>query len=433
MARPIKTQLTPFLESTGDTEAVREAEVRARVQGFIRDVMVDPEKEVRQGETLYQIEPDQYEADFNALKASVDAAEAAVGVAEASVETAQATLDQAENELQRTTKLLERQAASQAEYDQALANAQSGRAAVTAAKANVEAAKAELGVATENRNRAKIDLDYTTVTAPIGGRITKTEIKQGNLVEFGTVLTRIVDASQIYANFTISDRQLLELMAARRKSSPGGEPESQDWSRYDVFLKRETDTGYPFKGTLDYIDQAGVDPNFGTLALRAVFDNSDKRLLPGLFVSVRVAMPEKVERMLIKESAISRGPSGPYVLVVGADNRVAKKDISVAETVGGWAMVESGLSTSDQVILSGIQRAIPDAPVVPKLIELDFDESQVLRGVSDSQLSDFQQDAPDTPSDGADSESGNDESQPDASDPPSTTPPTKPASSPQAE
>ena len=382
VANPVKADVTPFVEQNGETEAVEEAEVRARVRGFLESIEFQPGQNVKAGDVLYKIERDQYEAEVNSAAATVAAAEAAIAVANALIKTADAEVEKTAQDLKREELLKERNASSQAEYDAAVAAARAAEAERESAKANAEAAAAEKGRAEANLAQAKLDLDYTIVQAPIAGRITKTNFKVGNLVENGSNLATVVNDDNIFANFSISDRSLLKFMEARRAALQAGEQLDDDgWRGSPVYMRRETDDGFPFAGTMDYLDQAGIQADTGTLGLRAIFENSDGRLLPGLFVTVRVPAAESVPSLLVPESATLRDQQGTFVLTINSDQKVEKTPITISQSVSGWAIIQSGIDTSSRVVVDGLQRARPGLEVVATDRQLVVDDFMLMRGM----------------------------------------------------
>ena len=382
VAHPVSTEITPFLEQNGRTEASEEAEIRARVRGFIQAIDFEPGGKVKSGEQLYQIEPDQYEAEVTSAKAAVAAAEAGIAVAEAMIKTADAEVAKAQQDLGREERLKAQNASSQAQYDAALAASDAAKASLDSAKANAAESRAKKGSAEAVQEQAELNLSYTKVTAPIDGRITKTFFKLGNLVENGSHIATVIDDRSVFANFSISDRDLLEFMKARRLANETvkGDFDEREWRGHTVYLRRETDQGFPFKGTLDYIDQAGIQSDTGTLGLRAIFDNSDGQLVPGLFVTVRVPASDTVKSMLIPEAALVRNDQGVFVMTVNADKVVVRTKVTVGQSVSGWAIVQEGLKESDWVVVDGIQRARPTLEVVPKETVLEADGKLILQG-----------------------------------------------------
>ena len=237
-ANPIAAPITPFVDENGTTEAANEAEVRARVRGFLKTIEFQPGQNVKQGDLLYTIERDVYEAALDSAAAAVESAAAAIGVAEATVKTAEAGLLKAEQDLDREERLKSQNASSQAQYDAAFAAEAAAKADLEAARANVNSAKSQKLQADADLRDAKINLDFTEVLAEIDGRITKSNFKVGNLVENGTHLATIVDDRQVFANFSISDRALLRIMRARKMAaSDATQTGRESWSGTPVWAR----------------------------------------------------------------------------------------------------------------------------------------------------------------------------------------------------
>jgi len=363
---PVKHPVVQFIEENGESEAVARAEVRSRVRGFIEKINFEPGQAVDRDTVLYEIEDAEYVAARNASAAEVTAAQAAIQVSEAQVLTAQTEVNRAQREFERQTTLLAQQATSKTEFDVAQASIESARAILAGANAAVKSSIATLQQAEAKREKAELDLAYTKIQAPIDGRVTKTDIKVGNLVDNGTELSAVVNDAQVYVNFSIGDRQLLELRMARIQRSEQPVPQEQ-WSRLPVFVKLETDDGFPHVGRLDYVDQEGVNAATGSLPLRAVFDNPDGKLLPGLFVRVRMPVSEPEDALLIPARAILRDRDTSFVMVVGENNLAQRRDVRVGQQTGGWAVIRQGITETDRVIIDGLQRSRPETPVDPTI------------------------------------------------------------------
>lgn len=370
---PIKQTITRYIEENGETEAVGRAEVRARVRGFIEAIEFEPGQTVGVETPLYQIEDDEYQSTVNSMSAEVTAAEAGISVARSQVLTAQAEVDRASREFARQKTLREQNSTSQSEYDRALAADEAAKAMLAAASSAVDSARAVLKQASANLEKAQLNLTYTRVNAPIAGRVTKTDLKLGNLVEVGAELSAVVDDSKMYVNFSISDRQLLELRKARDGSSES-RVSQEEWSQVPVYLRRETDIGFPFAGRLNYVDQEGVKSATGTLSLRAIFDNANGQLFPGLFVRIRMPIAEQSGALLIPARAVLQDRVGAFVLVLGSGDKVERRDVGLGEQSEGWTVVNVGLVEDDRVIIEGLQRARPGAPVQPMVKESNASE-----------------------------------------------------------
>ena len=345
VSQPRQQTVTEFLEETGATEAVGRVDVRARLTGFLEQVNFEAGARVNQGDVLYVIEPRPFIAERKA--------------AEATLQTQKVELNRAEIEYQRELKLKQRNASSDTE----LLAAQTERDAALAAIAAAEAAL----------DQAKLDEEYTQVRAPISGRVGKTLVKLGNLVEksAATHLTTVVSYDPIYANFNISERALLKL---RERRSPGDENIVKEQIR--VLLGRATDPGFPFEGHFDYADLA-VDQGTGTYAIRAIFPNPNLDIVPGLFVRIRVLGGQREGLLFVPELAIGADQAGRYVLVVNPEDEVERREVTVGSKYrsgdsqfGDMVVVEEGLQPDDRVIIVGLQRARPGAKVRPEPVEL---------------------------------------------------------------
>ena len=236
--------------------------------------------------------------------------------------------------------------------------------------------------------QAQLDLDYTDVHAVIDGRITKSNVKVGNLVDNGSELATIVDGDQIFANFSVSDRAVLRIMSARETAGlDQKDPKEPFWRKLPVYLAREGDKGYPFEGNVNDVDQAGVDSATGTLGIRGVFDNSERLLLPGLFVTLRVPVADAVNSLVIPERAVLRDQQGTYVLAVGDDDVLSRVPIDLGQTVGGWAILLGGVEPTTRVIVDGLQFSRPGGKVVPNQANFEVDAKMLIRGLSDPQRS----------------------------------------------
>lgn len=404
ITQPVQRPVQVYLEQNGETEVTERAEVRARVTGFLKAILFEPGDKVfgpadaeagsensdQSGATvLYLIEPDQYQATKGAAEAALKAAESAIVVAEAQVNSLEVEAERATREYERQERLKAQDATTEQTYDAAVAARDAAVASVAAAKANVLASQADRDKAEQDVVQANLDLSYTTVTAPIDGRITKTEVKLGNLVEEGTHLATVVNRDQMYVNFNLSDVDFLLLQQEgieERREQGKAVDEEVDLSTIRVELQREIDEGFPFVGHLDYADQEGVDQATGTFALRGVFENpAPYRIVPGLFVRVRVPIGDPEEKILIPEAALARNQLGPYVQVVDAEGMLAERPVVTGQVVpAAWndgepaesesssgeqtdirrmVVIEEGLSLDDRVIINGGYGVLPGTEV----------------------------------------------------------------------
>ncbi len=376
VATPIVQTVPIWHEENGETEAVEQAVVRSRVRGILQEIKFEPDAEVTEGKPLFQIEQKEFLNAVQAAKASVSSAKAALVSAEAALSVADARIAAAEAEVavtqadfNRQSELLDQDAiarseweASQARLATAKAALQEGTAARESAEAEIENAEATVEKAEATLAQVKLDLEWTTVTAPIGGRVTRILTKRGNLVENGTELVEIVQHDPIWVNFNISDRLLLDL---EREYGAADEPSDRRVTDVTAYVKRSGDRGYPFEGTLDFADPR-VDQATGTMQLRGVFHSQPgKFLLPGLFVRVRIQIGSRENALLIPERAINRDATGTFVYVVGDDNIPARTSVTTGPKHKDMIVVDDGLQKGDRVIVDGVQKVRPGATVNP--------------------------------------------------------------------
>jgi membrane fusion protein (multidrug efflux system) len=335
VAQPRVQSVTAYREETGRTEASDYVEVRARVKGFLKKIHFQPNEEVEQGQLLYEIEPDRYQAAVNQAVAAKTIAEATYGNALAQYE--------------RAVKLLESQAMAKEEVEQRRAEMEIAKAQIEAAQANIEA--------------AQLDLEYTKITAPISGEIGKTEVFEGNLVGDGeaTLLTKIVKYDPMFATFTVSEKDLLSVRDDIAKN-PQARKDSRESIR--LFLRRDIDNGFPFEGRVNFADLA-VDPTTATYSVRGEFPNPDKRLVEGLFVRIRLPVARHENALLIPQRAVGSDPVGSYVFAVDSENTVSRKDVTLSTRLGSLVVIDSGLTAEDHIIIDGLQRAQIDKKVEP--------------------------------------------------------------------
>jgi RND family efflux transporter MFP subunit len=335
VAKPVEQKVTRYFEATGNAAAVNSANLVARVQGFLTEVKYADGMPVKKGQHLFTIEPEPYQL----KQQQSQAAEAA----------AQAAQKQSESDFERQQELLQRQSASKAAFDAAIAKRDSDKAKVLQAQADTK--------------QAQINLDYTKVVAPFDGIVTARQVSVGELVGgSGTqVLATIVQLDPIHVNFTASERDVLHVrdMLYRRGQK------ASDLLGTPIEVGLQTDQGYPHKGKLDYIAPT-VNQGTGTLAARAELPNESRLLLPGFFVRVRVPL-EETGALLVPSVALGSDQAGRYVLVVGGDNMIEQRKVETGPTVGEMTVIESGLNAEDRVVVSGLLRAIPGQKVDPQV------------------------------------------------------------------
>ena len=338
VALPIEQNVTRYLEATGTTAAVNSANLVARVQGFLQEIRYRDGDEVKQGAVLFVIEPEPYKLKLEQARA------AEAGAA--------ATLKQNEAEYERQADLASRAVASKAQLDNATANRDSAQAKLMQAKGDTA--------------QAAINLGYTEVKAPFDGIVTARQVSIGELVGANgrTQLATIVATDPIYVNFNISEQDTLRAREQIRRL--GLTP--QDLKKVPVEVGLQSDEGYPYKGTLDYASPS-INQATGTLAVRAILANPDRRLLPGFFVRVRIP-DQQSKALLVPEAALGSDQGGRYLLVVGKDNVVEQRKVTIGPSVGDLRVIDKGLAADDRVVVDGILRAIPGEKVDPQMQSL---------------------------------------------------------------
>ena len=321
-----------MIELPGRLQAIRTAEVRARVDGIVQRRLYTEGTDVQAGQPLFAIDPRQ-------LRAQLTSAEAALSRAEA-------TAANAAQDVARYKGLVAQLALSQQEYDAAVARQRTAQADVAQMQAQVSAARLSLG--------------YTTVTAPISGRAGRAEVTEGALVSAGgaTLLTKIEQVDPIYANFAQSSSDVLRL----RNQITAGTIKVPALGRIPVNLVLEDGSTFRHPGHLDFFDLS-IDEATGTAALRAEFPNPERSLLPGQFVRAQIEAGVSANGMLVPQRAVTVNPEGATVLVVGAKDIVESRPVKVGGLHGSSWEIVSGLAAGDRVIVDGLQKAQPGQPV----------------------------------------------------------------------
>lgn len=340
VALPTVRDVTNFISFTGYTEARMSVELRARVEGYLESFNFSPGDLVKKGDLLFVIDPKPLAAK--------------VAQAEADLRTRQAELQLAQAALQRKESAFQEHAVSE----------------LTVLEARAERSKAEAGVKGSEAAliSSRLDLSYTKMYAPVSGRISRNLVDVGNLVGAGgdkTLLTTLVNYDPIYVYFNVDERSLLLF----KRNNRGQELNTaQEKEGFPVFLGLEGDDGYPYEGHADYLDNT-VDLSTGTIQARAVFDNPDLFIIPGLFARVRIPFQEMKEAILVPDAALSADQRGRYVLTINSTNVVEYKPVEIGALVDGLRVITKGIAAEDRVVVKGIQRARPGSPVTPVVEE----------------------------------------------------------------
>jgi RND family efflux transporter MFP subunit len=291
---------------------------------------------VKEGTTLFTIEPETYKLKLEqALAAQVGA---------------QATLKQAETDYKRQLDLVQRQAVSQAMLDNSTATRDNAQASLQQAQVNTRIAEVNYG--------------YTNVAAPFDGIVSAHLVSVGELVGVSspTQLATIVQLDPIYVNFNVNEQDVLRIREEARRRGISVD----ELRQLPVEVGLQTDNGYPHKGKLDYISPT-INQSTGTLAVRGILSNPDRVLLPGFFVRVRVPFDKQQDALLVPDVALGSDQAGRYVLVVNGDNVVEQRKVQTGPLEGELRVIETGLKPDDRVVTAGLLRAIPGQKVDPQL------------------------------------------------------------------
>lgn len=319
-------------ELPGRTTSFRIAEVRPQVSGIVLKRNFTEGGDVEAGQSLYQIDPATYQADYDSAKGELAKSEAAAAIAHLTVK--------------RYIPLVGTKYISQQEYDQAIADARQADASVTAAKAAVES--------------ARINLAYTKVTSPISGRIGKSNVTEGALVTNGQAaeLATVQQLDPIYVDVTQSSNDFMRLKQSIEQGSL-----HKDSTSSAVELVMENGQSYPLKGSLQFSDVT-VDQSTGSITLRAVFPNPQHTLLPGMFVRARIDEGVQPNAILVPQQGVTRTPRGDAtVMLVNDKSQVESRAVVAAQAIGDKWLISDGLKPGDKVIVSGLQKARPGVQV----------------------------------------------------------------------
>jgi RND family efflux transporter MFP subunit len=340
VAVPVQRSFTRYLEATGNTAAIKNVDLVARVQGFLQSINYQDGAFVKEGTSLFTIEPETY-------KLKLEQAQAA--------ETgAQATVRQAEADFKRQQELVQRQAVSQATLDTSTSTRDNAQASLLQAQVNTKIAAVNYG--------------YTNVTAPFDGVVSAHLVAVGELVGVSspTQLATIVALDPIWVNFNVNEQDVLRIREeARRRGMT-----QDDLRQIPVEVGLQTETGFPHQGKLDYAATT-LNQSTGTLPVRGVLPNSDRALLPGFFVRVRVPVDQVQSALFVPDVALGSDQSGRYLLVVNGENIVEQRKVRVGPLEGELRVIEEGLKADDRVVTAGLLRAIPGQKVDPQLKKIE--------------------------------------------------------------
>ncbi len=336
VSHPVVRELIEWDEYTGRLEAVDSVEVRARVSGYLESIRFKDGQIVKKGDLLFVIDPRPYQADLDS--------------AEAALKLAKARLELAKNNLARARQLLGARAISEEEADTRASDERVAQATVEQSEADVQA--------------VKLNVEFTQVTAPITGRISRKLVTEGNLINGGTggtLLTTIVSLDPLYCYAEADEQSYLKYIRLARE---GTRPSSRE-VRNPAYLALADETGFPHKGYIDFVDNR-LDPNTGTMTGRAVFPNPDLTLTPGLFARLRIPGSGKYEAIMIPDEAIGSDQSQRFVMIVSNENTAEYRKVELGPIVNGLRIIREGLKPEDLVIVKGVQRVMPGVKIDPQ-------------------------------------------------------------------
>lgn len=343
VARPVVREITEWDDYTGRLSAIDAVEVRPRVSGYLESVHFKEGQVVEKGDLLFVIDP-------RPFRAALDAAEA-------EVRGAQARFERVANDARRAESLVREDAVSVEEFDRRSKIALEARNALAAARARMD--------------NAKLDVEFTEVRAPIDGRTSNYVVTVGNLIHGGasgqaTLLTTVVSLDPIYCYFEASEQDYLKYT---RLAAAGSRTSSRDRPNpVRVSLGDETD--FSHQGVMDFVDNR-IDPLTATIRARAVLSNPDGLLIPGQFVRLRLLGETRPGAVLVPDASIGTDQSNRTVYVVDAENRVTLRTVRIGRLVDGLRVVLSGLDGSEDIVVNGLQRIRPGAPITPNRVDLE--------------------------------------------------------------
>lgn len=341
VAQVIERRVKDWDEFTGRLQAVETVEIRPRVSGYIDKVAFTEGGQVKAGDLLFVIDPRPYKADYDRAAADLKRYKTA--------------LELARIELVRVQRLKDSGAVSEEELDER-------KSTVAQAEANVAGSEAAL-------EAASLNLNFTRVTSPINGRASRAEVTRGNLVtggsNGGTLLSSVVSMDPIYLYFDADEQSYLRYAQMARS---GERPSSRD-SQNPVQVGLADEEGFPHAGSVDFIDNQ-LNPQTGTIRARAVLANKDGRFTPGLFARVQLLGSGEYAAILIEDRAVNTDQSQKYVFVLGPNNQIEYRKVTLGRVIDGLRIVHEGLKAGDVIVVNGAQRIHPGVTVTPQRVTM---------------------------------------------------------------
>jgi RND family efflux transporter MFP subunit len=341
VAQVLEKRVKDWDEFTGRLQAVESVEIRPRVSGYIDRVAFTEGSLVKSGDLLFVIDPRPYKADYDRAAADVKRYKTA--------------LELARIELVRVQRLKDSGAVSEEELDER-------KSTVAQAESNVAGSEAAL-------EAASLNLNFTRVTSPIAGRVSRAEVTRGNLVtggsNGGTLLSSVVSMDPIYLYFDADEQSYLRYAQMARSDE---RPNSRD-SRKPVQVGLADEEGFPHAGTVDFVDNQ-LNPQTGTIRARAVLQNKEGRFAPGLFARVQLLGSGEYLAILIEDRAVNTDQSQKYVLLLGANDQIEYRKVTLGRVIDGLRIVREGLKPGDVIVVNGAQRVHPGVKVTPQRVTM---------------------------------------------------------------
>ncbi len=341
VAQVLEKRVKDWDEFTGRLQAVETVEIRPRVSGYIDKLAFTEGSQVKRGDLLFVIDPRPYQAEYDRAAADVKRYKTA--------------LDLARIELVRVQRLKDSGAVSQEELDER--------------KSTVAQAEANLGGAEAALETASLNLNWTRVTSPIAGRVSRAEVTRGNLVtggtNGGTLLSSVVSMDPMYLYFDADEQSYLRYAQIARS---GVGPSSND-AQNPVQVGLSNEEGFPHPGTVDFVDNQ-LNPQTGTIRARAVLQNKNGQFTPGLFARVQLLVSGEYSAILIEDRAVNTDQNQKYVLLLGANNQIEYRKVKLGRVIEGLRIVREGLKPGDVIVVNGAQRAHPGVTVTPQRVTM---------------------------------------------------------------
>ena len=342
VAPALEKTVTEWDEFSGRVQAIDRVEIRPQVSGVIEEVHFSDGQLVKKGDLLFTIDPRPFRAELARTEAVLAGAQARVALAQTN--------------LNRSNRLIATHAISQSDLD-------SNNDALLEANASLQAAQAAV-------QTAQLNLNYTAITSPVTGRVSRAEITVGNWVGTAVtapVLTTVVSVSPVYVEFEVDEQTFLKYAANGASGNSGVD-------HIPVSMGLANEDGYPRQGHLDSIDNQ-LDTSSGTIRVRAIFDNATGELTPGLYAKIRTGGSAAESAILVDDKAVGTDQDKKYVMVVDSSNKATYRNVKLGPMVDGLRIVRSGLAKGEHIVVNGLQRVQPNQIVAPTEVTMDRDSA----------------------------------------------------------